>query len=380
MNYKLLVLVIIGIISITGISSAATYTSQYPPVHNTTYVKATTSYTTDFQPWFATNPATSLTGAGYPNVAWMSLFVEVDQRFHVDLGSAKPIKRIMYSNYHNSGTQTDRGIDNFTFWGSNTSSSFTTLTYATDTGWTQLTTSQSYFQAHAASNSAELRNITVTNTGSYRYYAFKISDGVGTDTLAFRRVELQTEDASADTTPPASITGLANNTATCTEINWTWTNPADADYNGTMIWENGTWLKNTTSTTGFDKWTGLAGGVSYTFSSKTFDNASTPNVNSTFQNMTAVATSCAVAPVASFTLDHLLVRIPHTVTATDTSTNTPTTWAWSWGDGTANSTTQNPTHTYTQRGKFTINMAATNAGGTGVATAATVRVVGYENP
>jgi hypothetical protein len=92
-----------------------------------------------------------------------------------------------------------------------------------------------------------------------------------------------------------------------------------------------------------------------------------------------IYTTGSPAPVASFTQDHTLVRMPHPVVMTDTSTNTPTSWQWSWGDGTANSTTQNPTHTYTKRGKFTINMAAINAGGTGVATASTVMVVGYEN-
>lgn len=281
MNYKLFALVI-GLL-LVGVVSAS-YTSQYPPAHNTTYVKATSSNTGGgFQPYYATDPSKSLIGDAYANVAWMSDWVEVNQRFHIDLGEAKPIKNIMYSNYHNSGTQTDRGIDNFTFWGSNTSSSFTTLTYATDTGWTSLTISQKFFTVHASSNTAELRNITVTNPGSYRYYAFKISDGKGTDTLAFRRVELQTEDT--EVTPPA----------------------------------------------------------------------------------------------ASFTLDRTLLRIPKIVTCTDTSTNTPTSWAWSWGDGTANSTTQNPTHTYTKRGIYTINMAATNAGGAGVATASSVRVVGYEN-
>jgi hypothetical protein len=84
-------------------------------------------------------------------------------------------------------------------------------------------------------------------------------------------------------------------------------------------------------------------------------------------------------PVASFTVDRAITRIPHAITVTDTSTNTPTSWEWSWGDGTANSTTQSPSHTYIKRGKFTINMAAINDGGTGVATAASVRVVGYEN-
>jgi PKD repeat protein len=87
----------------------------------------------------------------------------------------------------------------------------------------------------------------------------------------------------------------------------------------------------------------------------------------------------ATTPVASFTINKNSVRIPNSITATDTSTNTPTSWQWSWGDGTVNSTTQNPTHTYTKRGKFTINMAATNTGGTDAADASSVRVVGYEN-
>jgi PKD repeat protein len=84
-------------------------------------------------------------------------------------------------------------------------------------------------------------------------------------------------------------------------------------------------------------------------------------------------------PVASFTKTATVLRIPKILTVTDTSTNTPTSWEWSWGDGTANSTTQNPTHQYTKRGIYTINMEASNANGKGVATAQTVRVVGYEN-
>lgn len=375
MNYKLFAL--IGIFLLIGVSSAVTYESHYPLGQNTTYVKATTSYSTTFYPWFATDPTESLTGSS-TSTSWMSDFVEANQRVHIDLGSAHPVKNIMYSNYHNSGTQTDRGIDNFTFWGSNTSGSFATLVYANNTGWTQLTISQSFFTPHAASNTAELRNITVTNTGSYRYYAFKMADGIGTDTLAIRRLELQIELAAADITPPASITGLTNSTTTCEQINFSFTKPADVDYNGAMNWFNNAQQTNLTSTDTFKVFSGLTGGTPYTFSTKTFDTSA--NINATFVNMTATPSSCAVTPVASFTLDHLLVRMPHAVVVTDTSTNTPTSWAWSWGDGTANSTTQNPTHTYTQRGKFAINMAATNAAGTGVATAATVRVVGYENP
>jgi PKD repeat protein len=104
--------------------------------------------------------------------------------------------------------------------------------------------------------------------------------------------------------------------------------------------------------------------------------AGSTNSSTSWVNVSGTAVS---PPVASFTLSNTMLRIPMSVTGTDTSTNTPTSWQWSWGDGTANSTTANPTHTYTTRGKFSINMAATNAGGTGVASTSTVLVVGYAN-
>jgi PKD repeat protein len=86
------------------------------------------------------------------------------------------------------------------------------------------------------------------------------------------------------------------------------------------------------------------------------------------------------SPVASFTVNRNMARIPQSITVTDTSTNTPTSWQWSWGDGTSNSTSQNPTHLYTKRGRFEIYLTATNAGGSGTtATATIVRVIGYEN-
>jgi type IV secretory pathway TrbD component len=87
------------------------------------------------------------------------------------------------------------------------------------------------------------------------------------------------------------------------------------------------------------------------------------------------------APVASFTLQRPLYRIPGTLQVNDTSTNTPTAWNWSWGDGSwTNGTTQNATHKYTTRGKFSINLLCSNAGGSNTTpTAGTVRIVGYEN-
>jgi PKD repeat protein len=89
--------------------------------------------------------------------------------------------------------------------------------------------------------------------------------------------------------------------------------------------------------------------------------------------------SGVTAPVASFTVDHTLVRIPQVVTVTDTSTNTPTSWQWAWGDGSANSTFQNGVHQYAKRGNWNIIMTATNAGGSGTSGSTTIRVIGFQN-
>jgi len=50
---------------------------------------------------------------------------------------------------------------------------------------------------------------------------------------------------------------------------------------------------------------------------------------------------------------------PVTVYFTDTSTNNPTSWYWIFGDG-GTATEQNPSHTYTATGSYTVSLTATN--------------------
>jgi hypothetical protein len=174
----------------------ASYTSQYPPEQNGTYVKTTTVFEVDaFDGYFATNPANSVVGAWRFN-SWLAGSGQVtNNRFHIDLGAGKIIRRVYYENGHNGSGYDASGLENFTLWGSNEASAFAELTYATDTGWTQLTTSQNTFDRHPAANVADPKYITVTNTTSYRYYAFKIADNYGEGTFCcVRRIELQTED------------------------------------------------------------------------------------------------------------------------------------------------------------------------------------------
>jgi PKD repeat protein len=70
------------------------------------------------------------------------------------------------------------------------------------------------------------------------------------------------------------------------------------------------------------------------------------------------------APVASFSATPTSGTAPLAVTFTDTSTGTPTSWAWDFdNDGTTDSTAQNPTHTYSSAGTYSVRLTVGNAGG-----------------
>jgi PKD repeat protein len=81
----------------------------------------------------------------------------------------------------------------------------------------------------------------------------------------------------------------------------------------------------------------------------------------------AVTGAAATTPVADFTGTPLTGIWPLSVAFTDSSTNTPTSWAWTFGDG-GTSTSQNPTHSYTTVGTYTVVLVATNAAGSNTKT------------
>ena len=194
MKKIILILFLISMIVIQGL--ATSYTSQYPPAHSDTYVKSTSKRSTSYWAYFATDPALSLTGS-MVNTSWSSVENSItNQRFHIDLGSAKIIRRIYYENGHHSGGYTTLGLKNFTLWGSNTGAgSFDDLVWGNDEGWTQLTIAQSTFDQHIAADQADPKYIVVTNTTAYRYYAFKIADNWGwAQYMDVRHIALQTED------------------------------------------------------------------------------------------------------------------------------------------------------------------------------------------
>jgi len=66
----------------------------------------------------------------------------------------------------------------------------------------------------------------------------------------------------------------------------------------------------------------------------------------------------AAAPTVDFNAS-VTTSCTGSISFTDQSTNTPNSWLWNFGDG-STSTTQNPTHTYTANGTYTVTLQATN--------------------
>lgn len=85
------------------------------------------------------------------------------------------------------------------------------------------------------------------------------------------------------------------------------------------------------------------------------------------ETASAIGSDLPPAPVAAFTGYPTSGAAPLEVAFTDASSNSPTEWLWDFGDGDL-STEQNPSHTYTDPGTYTVDLKATNAGGFGTLT------------
>lgn len=95
--------------------------------------------------------------------------------------------------------------------------------------------------------------------------------------------------------------------------------------------------------------------------------AGTPFCRNATSRTTAHNISVGAAPVVGFTASPLEGTAPLTVSFTESSSGSPETWNWSFGDGTF-SDEQNPSHTYTTGGRYSVRCNATNAFGTGTLT------------
>ena len=101
-------------------------------------------------------------------------------------------------------------------------------------------------------------------------------------------------------------------------------------------------------------------GFSATTPTDPYNETATNGVNDI--RVAADASTPAVAPVADFTGTPTSGTASLSVAFTDSSTNSPTSWAWTFGDG-ATSSSQNPSHSYTTSGVYTVTLVATNSAG-----------------
>ncbi|MFC2129292.1 polysaccharide lyase family 7 protein [Bacteroidota bacterium] len=67
-------------------------------------------------------------------------------------------------------------------------------------------------------------------------------------------------------------------------------------------------------------------------------------------------------PYTAFSADKTTTTVDNAITFTDNSVNNATSWSWTFGDG-GSSTEQNPIHTYTTAGSYTVSLRASNAAG-----------------
>jgi len=170
--------------------------SRYPIWDSTSettmqyYVKAT-SRASGYMPGHACLSDTLLIGSAAA-AAWISASGQVtNQRFHIDLSKAVIVKRLYYENFHATGVNTDAGVNAYILQGSNNATAFATLTYATDTNWTEIETGT--FDEHAATNTEDPNYIELAdNVTAYRYYALKFATNHGDASyMGVRRIELQ---------------------------------------------------------------------------------------------------------------------------------------------------------------------------------------------
>jgi tripartite motif-containing protein 71 len=74
-----------------------------------------------------------------------------------------------------------------------------------------------------------------------------------------------------------------------------------------------------------------------------------------------------VIPIANFTANRTVGKVPSSVKFTDRSTGTPDSWYWDFGDGT-NSTEKSPVHVYSEVGRYNVTLIAANAVGNNTTT------------
>ena len=203
--------------------------------------------------------------------------------------------------------------------------------------------------------------IFTLSAGEHTLRILQREDGAKLDKLLITNDMSYVPPDIEDTTPPAGISNLQNNTGT-TWINWTWTNPLDIDFNHTKVYLDGIWQTNISNM--YFNATKLTPDTSYGIGTRTVD--TTGNVNSTWTNQTAktliVPNSPPVADQNGPYTGTESVPILFNGSGSYDPDGSIVAYEWDFGDGNTSSEVS-PTHTYTQNGTYTVTLTVTDNGG-----------------
>ena len=101
----------------------------------------------------------------------------------------------------------------------------------------------------------------------------------------------------------------------------------------------------------------------HTYTSNGLKTVSLTVQNSAGNNTKTKTNYINVKPLnADFAANPVWGVAPFSTTFTDNSSNSPTAWSWAFGDG-GSSTLQNPSHTYSTSGYYSVTLTATNSSG-----------------
>jgi len=247
------------------------------------------------------------------------------------------------------------------------------LTPATPSGWTKLlgpvamagtspaTDGHMYWKVAAGSESGSL-TVTLSGTSNWAGGVMTAWSGVSGSGPVDASATATLATSGTTATAPSVTTTVAN--TRLLHIYWGYVN-------------NSTVTPNASDTERYDAWN-ISINLGYELADRaqaatgaTGTSAATWVGSALFGGLAATVAlapaAAASVPTAGFTGTPLSGTEPLAVTFTDSSTNTPTSWAWDFGDG-GTSTAQNPTHTYTTAGTFTVALTATNSAGSNTLT------------
>jgi thioredoxin 1 len=108
------------------------------------------------------------------------------------------------------------------------------------------------------------------------------------------------------------------------------------------------------------------------------DDTNTHSLSSDDTNTQDLSSDDTNVPTADFTSNITEGYSPLTVQFTDMSTGSPTSWSWDFGDGNT-STVQNPIHTYSKAGDYTVTLTVENSAGSTTVTDSSFVVLASDN-